>query len=132
MTAESMEHAVLRVIAGHGDNYALGLMELLNVGQSIYGTLHALERDGLLESYPRDHRMPQRGGRPRFFYRLTDKARARLRAEAITRRRNVPMRLTRAEVTAAIAAYATRKLGLEGGAYEIRRSTASTSTSTRT
>jgi hypothetical protein len=29
------------------------------------------------------------------------------------------MRLTRAEVTAAIAAYVTRKLGLEGGAYEV-------------
>jgi DNA-binding PadR family transcriptional regulator len=79
-----MEDAVLRVIAAHGDNYALGLMYLLKAGHGIYGTLHALEGAGLLESYPRDHGMPERNGRPRFFYRLTDKARARLRAEALT------------------------------------------------
>jgi DNA-binding PadR family transcriptional regulator len=84
MTAEPMEDAVLRAVATHGDNYALGLMELLKVGQGIYGTLRALEGAGLLESYPRDHGMPERGGRPRIFYRLTDKARTRLRAEALT------------------------------------------------
>ena len=80
----SMEDEILRVIAQHGDNYAVGLMEMLKVGQSIYGTLWSLERRGLLDTYTRDEGMPERGGRPRWYYRLTDKARARLRAEALT------------------------------------------------
>jgi PadR family transcriptional regulator, regulatory protein PadR len=44
----------------------------LNQG-SIYPALRDMERDGLLESYNGDEVVPERGGRPRRYYRLTAK-----------------------------------------------------------
>lgn len=37
---------------------------------SVYPALRALERDGLVESYEADP-LPERGGRPRRYYRIT-------------------------------------------------------------
>lgn len=40
---------------------------------SIYPALRDMEREGLLESYNGDEVIPERGGRPRRYYRLTAK-----------------------------------------------------------
>ena len=40
---------------------------------SIYPALRDMERDGLLESYDGEEVIPERGGRPRRYYKLTGK-----------------------------------------------------------
>ena len=47
----------------------------IKLGQgSVYPALHALEREGLVESYDGDP-LPERGGRPRRYYRITAEGR---------------------------------------------------------
>jgi PadR family transcriptional regulator PadR len=62
-----------------GPGYGLELIERVrmrtegrvHLGQgTTYPALRALERDGLLESYESEP-LPERGGRPRIYYRLT-------------------------------------------------------------
>jgi len=82
--ASDLERAILQALAAHGDNYAIGLGSLLHTDRLLYATLRDLERQGLLGSYDGDPGMPERGGRPRRYYALTDKGRERLRREAMT------------------------------------------------
>lgn len=66
-----------------GDSYGLELVErikertggkvVLGPG-TIYPALRSLEREGLVESYKREG-APERGGRPRIYYRLTGEGR---------------------------------------------------------
>lgn len=62
-----------------GESYGLALIErvrtntngVLRIQQGrVYPTLRALEAEGLLESYDGDP-LPERGGRPRRYYKLT-------------------------------------------------------------
>jgi PadR family transcriptional regulator PadR len=71
----------------HGPGYGLDLIERVNkqtqgrlvLGQgSVYPHLRELEREGLLESYEGEP-LPQRGGRPRRYYKLTAKGVAAVR-----------------------------------------------------
>ncbi len=75
MTAQS---ALLQALVS-GDGYGLELIERvrdrtdgrisLHQG-SVYPALRSLERDGLVESYEKEA-IPERGGRPRRYYRIT-------------------------------------------------------------
>jgi DNA-binding PadR family transcriptional regulator len=55
----------------------------------IYGTVHSLERQGLILSFERDEKIEVRGGRPRRYYALTTNGRAWIDA-----RKNNPERKT--------------------------------------
>jgi len=73
--------AALLQVLSTGEGYGLELIErvrtrsggvvVLHQG-SIYPTLRALELEGLVDSYEADP-MPERGGRPRRYYRLRPK-----------------------------------------------------------
>jgi len=65
------------LVRGHG--YGLDLIErvkkqtkgAMKLGHaSVYPALRSLERDGLIESYESEP-LPERGGRPRRYYKLT-------------------------------------------------------------
>ena|SRR5437868_1213136 len=73
-----------------GENYGLELIELvkkrtngrLKIPQgSVYPVLRSLEADGLLESYDGEP-LPERGGRPRRYYKLTAEGLRAAREEA--------------------------------------------------
>ena len=62
-----------------GDSYGLELIDIVRertggavvlLQGAVYPALRALERKGLVESHPGEAR-PERGGRPRRYYRLT-------------------------------------------------------------
>lgn len=72
----SAQQAVLEVLV-RGENYGVGIRDLirercgLDFGPgSLYTALHALEREGLVESHAGDT-IQNRGGRPRIYYKLT-------------------------------------------------------------
>lgn len=60
-----------------GESYGLQLIEASHgkLGNSIYPVLRLLEEKGLVESREGDP-SPERGGRPRIYYKLTAKGRA--------------------------------------------------------
>jgi PadR family transcriptional regulator PadR len=68
--------ALLQVLVA-GDGFGLELIERVRqrsgvqLGQgSAYPALRALERDGLVKAYEGES-LPERGGRPRIYYRIT-------------------------------------------------------------
>jgi PadR family transcriptional regulator PadR len=77
-TPVSAKAALLQVLIS-GEGYGLDLIErvktrtkgavVLGAG-SVYPALRELEREGLVESYTADA-SPERGGRPRVYYRIT-------------------------------------------------------------
>ncbi|MBI2395953.1 MAG: helix-turn-helix transcriptional regulator [Deltaproteobacteria bacterium] len=77
-TPVSAKAALLQVLIS-GEGYGLDLIErvktrtggavVLGPG-SVYPALRELEREGLLTSYEADP-LPERGGRPRVYYRIT-------------------------------------------------------------
>ena len=72
---------ILRALAG-GEAHGLEILDRItaradrSIGASIYRVLWRLERDGLIEARSADP-TPERGGRPRKYYRLTDEGRRR-------------------------------------------------------
>lgn len=79
MGAVKRRHALLSVLLD-GPGYGLSLIEramaehAVTISQgAVYPFLRELERDGLLESEERAEALEIRGGRPRRYYRLTDK-----------------------------------------------------------
>jgi PadR family transcriptional regulator PadR len=78
MDAVSTEAALLQALIA-GDNYGLALINLvkertkgkviLNQG-TIYPALRKMEKDGLVKSYESEP-LPERGGRPRVYYKIT-------------------------------------------------------------
>ena len=79
MASIDLETALLQALAS-GPSYGLELITrvrtnpdadvAINEG-NVYPALRAMEREGLLESYEGDP-LPERGGRPRRYYKLTD------------------------------------------------------------
>jgi PadR family transcriptional regulator PadR len=72
--------ALLQVLIG-GDGFGLDLIERVKtrsgveLGQgSVYPALRALEKDGLVKSYEGET-TPERGGRPRIYYKITAQGR---------------------------------------------------------
>lgn len=93
--AVSAKAALLQALV-RGDGYGLDLIERVKnqtngkfvLGQgSVYPALRELEREGLLESYEGEP-TPERGGRPRRYYRLNA-----LGAKAAIEQREVVMGL---------------------------------------
>jgi PadR family transcriptional regulator, regulatory protein PadR len=73
-----------------GDSYGLELIQRIKDDTNgramllegrVYPALRELERDGLLESYEGE-RLPERGGRPRIYYKLTAEGRRTARQDA--------------------------------------------------
>ena len=76
---ESMELANTRVVLLEvleaGPAYGLQIIDTVKsqIGwTNVYPTLRRMERMGFLESYEADAGLPERGGRPRRYYRITD------------------------------------------------------------
>lgn len=93
----SVRAALLQALV-RGPGYGLDLIERVKtqtggkfvLGQgSVYPALRELEREGLLESYEGDP-VPERGGRPRRYYRLNAAG-----AKAATEQRDAVMGLFR-------------------------------------
>lgn len=77
---------VLLVLLSEGQSYGLALHEAMSVRtcghitlplHEVYPLLRDLERQGLLESFEADP-TPERGGRPRRYYSITDAGREAL------------------------------------------------------
>ena len=89
MTAISTKVALLQALM-QGESYGLELIERVEKATGgrttlmqgkVYPTLHQLESEGLLESYHRAP-LPQPGGRPRHYFKLTGEGRRAARENA--------------------------------------------------
>jgi PadR family transcriptional regulator PadR len=88
MTRETMRGAALVALERHGEGYALEIIGWIesDAGRAlgffekhrVYPVLRALEEEGLLQSRT-GNPLPERGYRPRVYYRLTDEGRRRAR-----------------------------------------------------
>jgi PadR family transcriptional regulator, regulatory protein PadR len=89
MTLIDVRAALLQALI-QGDSYGLELIQRVKTDTGgrarllegrVYPALRELEADGFLESYEGE-RLPERGGRPRIYYRLTAEGRRTARADA--------------------------------------------------
>lgn len=89
MTLIDVRAALLQALV-QGDSYGLELIDRVKADTGgrakllegrVYPALRELESEGLLESYP-GPAMPERGGRPRIYYKLTAEGRRTARADA--------------------------------------------------
>ena len=89
MTSIDTKVALLQALI-QGESYGLGLIERVREASGgqvvlmqgrVYPVLRELEADGLLESYDGEP-LPERGGRPRRYYKLTAEGRRAAKADA--------------------------------------------------
>lgn len=71
-----LDEAIMRTIEAHGEGYALEIESWVQAMglpvYNIYPDLRRLEREGRLSSRTSEP-LPERGGRPRIYYRLANR-----------------------------------------------------------